>query len=69
MTYEYRCDDCGALMEIRATMAEKARGLRVTCPACGSARATQVFTSVNVFTRSAAGGDAPPFCGPGAGCC
>ena len=72
MTYEYECDDCGRVFEIRATIAEKERGLRVECPQCGSTKATQVFTAVNVITRSASGSGAPPpFCGPrsGAGCC
>lgn len=71
MTYEYKCDDCGALLEIRATITEKERGLRVECPVCGSTKVSQVFTAVNVITRSARGGGAPPFCGPGsgAGCC
>lgn len=70
MTYEYKCDVCGALLEIRATIAEKERGLRVECPACGGTKATQVFTAVNVLSRSGRGGG-PPFCGPdsGAGCC
>jgi putative FmdB family regulatory protein len=71
MTYEYKCDVCGALLEIRATLAEKERGLRVKCPVCGSAKATQVFTTVNVLTRSGRGSALPPGCGPGsgAGCC
>lgn len=72
MTYEYKCDVCGAMLEIRATIAEKERGLQVECPACGGAKVTQVFTTVNVITRSARGSGAPPpFCGPGsrAGCC
>lgn len=71
MTYEYKCDVCGALLEIRASITEKERGLQVECPACGSNRVTQVFTSVNVLTRSGRGGTLPPGCGPGsgAGCC
>ena len=67
MTYEYRC---GKLYEVRATVAEKSRGLRPECPACGSPEVTQTYTSMNVVTRS--GGGVPPgFCGPGpgAGCC
>ncbi len=71
MTYEYKCDQCGKLLEIRATIAEKERGLKFKCPDCGSTKATQVFTTVNVFTGSG-GGDVPPGCcgpGPGTGCC
>ena len=71
MTYEYKCDHCGTLFEIRATVAEKTRGLRLECPTCGNANATQVYTSMNVLTRSSGGGVPPRFCGPGsgAGCC
>ncbi len=71
MTYEYQCDECGELLEIRATIAEKERGLDIKCPHCGSTRATQVFTTVNVLTGSGTGGFLPPGCGPnsGPGCC
>ncbi len=71
MTYEYKCDRCGAVFEVRATLAEKERGLRVECPTCGSQKATQVFTTVNVLIRSGRGGATPPGCGVGfrTGCC
>lgn len=71
MTYEYECNDCGRRYEIKATISEKERGLRLDCPKCHSARATQVLSSVNMMTGSRGGGAAPPFCGPGsgAGCC
>ncbi len=70
MTYEYECDDCGASIEVRATLAEKERGLRVKCPKCGSTKTTQAFRTVNMFIGSGRGSP-PPFCGPGsgAGCC
>ena len=71
MTYEYECDNCGKLFEIRATIAEKERGLRAKCPTCGSTKVTQVFTAVSVITRSASRSGSLPFCGPrsGGGCC
>ena len=71
MTYEYRCDSCGTEFEIKATIAEKTRGLRLECPNCGSVKATQIYTSMAVFPRSGSGGGTPPNCGPGsgAGCC
>ena len=67
MTYEYDCDTCGKRFEIKATVAEKRRGLRLECPACGGTQAIQVYSSMSVITRSPGGG----FCGPGsgAGCC
>ncbi len=71
MIYEYKCNDCGAVLEVRATLAEKERGLRVKCQACGSTKTTQVFTTLNMFTRSGSSGPPPGFCGPGigGGCC
>lgn len=70
MTYDYRCEDCGAIQEVWATLAEKERGLQLKCSKCGGTRLAQVFTAVNVITRSS-GGSQPPQCGPasGAGCC
>lgn len=70
MIYEYRCQKCGTLVEIRASLAEKERGLHPECPRCGGTRFQQVFTAVNVITRPG-GGSLPPLCGPGtgAGCC
>jgi putative FmdB family regulatory protein len=69
--YEYVCQDCGKPFERRATMAEYAKGLRPTCPRCGSQKAIRAFTSVNVLTvrRSRKNGAAGcgPTCGP-AGC-
>jgi putative FmdB family regulatory protein len=71
MTYEYRCDRCGESYEVRATVAEKSRGLPVARPACGSTEATQVYTSMSVLTRAGGSGSPPGCCGPGsgAGCC
>ncbi len=68
MTYEYMCENCGEYFEVRASMAEKERGLRPLCPACASDNVFQVITSVNVFKRSRGGGSAPPCCGPGGTC-
>jgi putative FmdB family regulatory protein len=67
MTYEYKCDSCGTVFEINATVAEKARGLRPECPICASPEATQVYSSMALFSRSRSGGGTPPCCGPGSG--
>ncbi len=71
MIYEYQCEKCGALTEVRASLAEKERGLQVKCPTCGSARVKQVFTAINVIAGPGRGSSMPPGCGPGsgAGCC
>ncbi|MCW5962531.1 MAG: hypothetical protein KIT83_00725 [Bryobacterales bacterium] len=72
MTYEYKCDECGAGIEVRASMAEKERGLNVECPACGSARLTQVFRTLNVINGNRSSSpSSSPCCSPGpsTGCC
>lgn len=69
MIYAYQCETCGEQFTVRATLAEKERGLSPHCPVCGSGEVAQDFSSVG-FIRS--GGSSPvPFCGPGAGagCC
>lgn len=70
MIYAYRCEDCGEQFTMRATLAEKERGLSARCPLCGSRKAAQDFASVGVV-RSGAGGGPPRSCGlgSGAGCC
>ena len=44
-TYEYVCTECQTRMEIRATIAEKEKGLTVICPKCGGKKTAQVFSS------------------------
>lgn len=70
MTYEFRCDRCGQRFEVRATVAEKTKGLDLKCPACGSSAATQVYTSIAVFSGGGAS-RGPTGCGggPQTGCC
>lgn len=70
MMYVYQCEACGEQFTVRATLAEKERGLYPRCPLCGSQEVTQDFASVGVV-RSGGGGGRVPFCGPGsgAGCC
>jgi len=69
-TYEYACLQCGAAIEVQATLAEKEKGLKVTCPSCGSKKVAQVFRGFSVMGR-ARGGGRPPMCSPmaGPGCC
>lgn len=68
-TYEYVCLDCKETMEIRATIAEKEKGLKPLCSRCGSQRMAQVFGGFTMM--SARGGLGGSGCGPGArpGCC
>jgi len=65
MIYAYHCEECGTEFTVRATLAEKERGLTPQCPACGSREVSQDFASVGIV-RSGGGGPAS-CCGPGAG--
>ena len=44
-TYEYRCKSCGECVEVQASLAEKEKGLNLTCPRCGSPEMVQTFSS------------------------
>lgn len=69
-TYEYVCQECGRLFEIGATMTEYAKGLKPSCPQCGSRKAIRSFANVHVARGSRARASLPN-CGPsaGPGCC
>jgi len=75
MFYDYRCADCEEVFEIRATFAEKEKGLKPECPKCGSKHTKQVFSALSiggVSTKSAGGNEgvqAPSCCMPGTGGC
>ena len=67
--YDYRCEDCGEVFEVRASIKEKEDGLVLECPMCGSAEARQRLTFASVLHG---GKPSPmPTCGPSArsGCC
>lgn len=68
--YEYVCTECGEKVEIAATISEKEKGLKPTCPKCGSKKMAQVFGNFSVMSSSK-GANKPPMCGPqaGPGCC
>lgn len=70
-TYEYICTNCGQKFEIKASMSEKGKGLKTTCPTCGGTQAQQVLSSVAVKSSSGGGGKSKGSsggCGPGCGC-
>lgn len=43
--YEYLCSDCGERIEIKATIEEKEKGLKILCPKCGSDKVQQVYST------------------------
>jgi putative FmdB family regulatory protein len=68
MIYEYRCQQCGTLFDVRATMAEKESGLHPRCPNCGSDQVVRRFSALSVL-RGARGGGAAAGPGSEGGCC
>ncbi len=68
MVYAYECDKCGARFTVKATVAEKERGLDLSCPKCGDKTVTQDFRGVGMGF-GARGGLPWAGCDPGAGCC
>lgn len=66
--YEYICLECKEKIEIRATVVEKEKGLKVICPKCKGSKTAQVFGSIMVMSGS---GSKNNICGPqsGPGCC
>jgi len=69
-TYEYVCTECAEKVVVWATIAEKKKGLKVTCSRCGSKKMAQVFGNFMVM-GSSSGKSNPQICGPQAGfdCC
>ena len=68
--YEFRCEDCDEVFEVRASIKEKEAGLELKCPKCESENARQLLSHVMVLHGSD-GVSLTPGCGPdrGPGCC
>lgn len=70
--YDYQCQDCQMIFEVRATFQEKEAGLEPECPRCRSKQTRQLLTS-GLFLRKSGDGASfdLPACGPnaGPGCC
>jgi putative FmdB family regulatory protein len=67
--YEYFCQDCKNKFDVKASMSEKEKGLKVVCPACGSKQTVQVLGGFYTFSkgRASSGGGCGP--NPTPGCC
>ncbi len=50
--YEYRCKDCGKVMEVKETLAEKEKGAIHICPGCGSKNTVQYFGNMQVIAST-----------------
>lgn len=68
--YEFYCQDCENKFEIKASIEEKEKGLKVKCPGCGSSKTIQLLGNFITFTKSGgtgfSGGCGPT---PTPGCC
>lgn len=67
-TYEYLCQKCGQPFEVRASMADYAKGLKPKCPHCAAQKAIRTFTSVNVMTAKREAALSGAGCGPACRC-
>lgn len=72
-TYEYVCVECGENIEVKASVSEKEKGLKVSCPKCGSSKTARIFGNFTVMSGVKGGSPSGgfPSCGPnaGPGCC
>jgi putative FmdB family regulatory protein len=71
--YDYRCQQCQTVFEVRASFQEKEAGLEPECPECHSQETQQLLTA-GMFLRAGDGETSlggPSCCGPnaGPGCC
>lgn len=69
--YDYRCMQCEALFEVRASFKEKEAGLQPECPKCHSPETRQLLTAGLVIRGSDGRSAGAPACRPdlGPGCC
>ncbi|MCM8786829.1 MAG: zinc ribbon domain-containing protein [Candidatus Omnitrophica bacterium] len=68
--YEYFCQGCENRFEIKATISEKEKGLKVKCPRCGSDKTVQILGNFFTFSKGSSmgfGGGCGP--NPTSGCC
>lgn len=63
--YEYKCQDCGHVLEALRRMGQGPEGL--ACPKCGSERLGQLLSTFAARTGSSAAPSAP--CGAPASAC
>jgi putative FmdB family regulatory protein len=70
--YDYQCQNCNAVFEVRATFKEKEQGLKPPCPQCQSKQTRQLLTSgllLRVVNDNTPQGGCACGSGGGLGCC
>ena len=45
MIYEFQCGACNTIFEVRASLAEKEKGLKPRCPECRSPKTQQIVAA------------------------
>lgn len=67
--YEYRCNQCGKLVEFRSSMEKKEEmAATLRCDSCGSGKFVQVLGGFAMTHGSGGGSDIPPPQVGGGGC-
>jgi putative FmdB family regulatory protein len=69
--YNFQCEQCLEVFEVRATFKEKEAGLEPICPKCQSKETRQMISAGLVLRGSDGASLSLPACGPsaGPGCC
>ena len=67
--YEYKCQDCGAKTDVKASIEEKSKGLNVRCEACESSNTRQVFAGIDILSQTRDSSDRGGCCGGDDCCC
>lgn len=68
--YEYFCQSCENKFDIKASVSDKEKGLKVKCPNCSSNKTIQILSSFFTFSKDS-GNSGGGCCGPNLtpGCC
>lgn len=70
--YDYQCNHCETIFEVRASFNEKESGLHPECPECHDKETHQILTAGMLLRVNGDGAVTQmPACGPsaGPGCC
>lgn len=69
--YDFRCEECDAAFEVRASIKEKVAGLNPICPQCHSPKVQQLITAGLLIHGNRESGLSFSTCDPNAkgGCC
>jgi putative FmdB family regulatory protein len=66
--YDYQCEECRTVFEVRATIQEKEDGLQPECPECHSEKTRQLLTA-GLMLHTTGSSRSQGGCDPGSGCC